>query len=39
MTFGQKMKYRREELGYTQSELAQKVHTTQPYIGGTWDIN
>ena len=32
MTFGQKIKYRREELGYTQSELAQKVHTTQPYI-------
>ena len=32
MTFGQKIKYRREELDYTQSELAQKVHTTQPYI-------
>ncbi|MDE6671311.1 MAG: helix-turn-helix transcriptional regulator [Ruminococcus sp.] len=32
MTFGQKIKYRREELGYTQSELAKKVHTTQPYI-------
>ena len=32
MTFGQKIKYRREELGYTQEEFAQKVHTTQPYI-------
>ncbi|MCM1316389.1 MAG: helix-turn-helix domain-containing protein [Alistipes senegalensis] len=32
MTFGQKIKSRREELGYTQVELAQKVHTTQPYI-------
>ena len=32
MTFGQKIKNRREELGYTQEELAQKVHTTQPYI-------
>ena len=32
MTFGQKIKYRREELGYTQSELAKKVHATQPYI-------
>ena len=32
MTFGQKIKYRREELGYTQTELAERVHTTQPYI-------
>ena len=32
MTFGQKIECRRQELGYTQSELAQKVHTTQPYI-------
>ena len=32
MTFGQKIEYRRKELGYTQEELAQKVHTTQPYI-------
>ena len=32
MTFGQKIKYRREELGYTQEEFAKKVHTTQPYI-------
>ena len=32
MTFGQKIKYRREELGYTQEEFAKRVHTTQPYI-------
>ena len=32
MTFGQKMRNRREELGYTQVELAKKVKTTQPYI-------
>lgn len=31
MTFGQKIKYRREELGYTQTELAERLHTTQPY--------
>ncbi|MDE6833336.1 MAG: helix-turn-helix domain-containing protein [Ruminococcus sp.] len=32
MTFGQKIKTRREELGYTQAELAKRVHTTQPYV-------
>lgn len=32
MTFGQKIRNRREELGYTQVELAQKTHTSQPYI-------
>lgn len=32
MTFGQKVKLRRQELDYTQKELAQKVHTTQPYV-------
>ena len=32
MTFGQKIRYRREELGYTQTELAERVHTTQPYV-------
>ena len=32
MTFGQKIECRRKEHGYTQSELAQKVHTTQPYV-------
>ena len=32
MTFGQKIRNRREELGYAQTELAQKVHTTQPYV-------
>ncbi|MDE5556860.1 MAG: helix-turn-helix domain-containing protein [Ruminococcus sp.] len=32
MTFGQKMKIRRQELGYTQEELAKKVSTTQPYV-------
>lgn len=32
MTFGQKIKYRRKQLGYTQTELAERVHTTQPYV-------
>lgn len=32
MTLGQKIKLRREELGYTQTELAQKTQTSQPYI-------
>jgi len=32
MTLGQKIKHRREELGYTQSELARKTQTSQPYI-------
>ena len=32
MTLGQKIKHRREELGYTQTELAQKTQTSQPYI-------
>ncbi|MCM1315909.1 MAG: helix-turn-helix domain-containing protein [Prevotella sp.] len=32
MTFGQKIKSRREELGYTQMEFAKRLHTTQPYI-------
>ena len=32
MTFGQKVRLRREELGYTQTELAERVHTTQPYV-------
>lgn len=32
MKFGQKVKSRREELGYTQEELAKKIRTTQPYI-------
>ncbi|MDE6540024.1 MAG: helix-turn-helix domain-containing protein [Ruminococcus sp.] len=32
MTFGQKIKNRRKELGYTQAELAERVHTTQPYV-------
>ncbi|MDE5946685.1 MAG: helix-turn-helix domain-containing protein [Oscillospiraceae bacterium] len=32
MTFGQKIKIRRKQLGYTQAELAERVHTTQPYI-------
>ena len=32
MTFGQKIRNRREELGYTQKELAERVHTTQPYV-------
>lgn len=32
MTLGQKIRNRREELGYTQTELAQKTKTSQPYI-------
>ncbi len=32
MTLGQKIKHRREELGYAQAELAQKTQTSQPYI-------
>ena len=32
MTFGQKIRNRREQLGYTQEELAQKVQTSQPYV-------
>ncbi|MDE6424850.1 MAG: helix-turn-helix transcriptional regulator [Ruminococcus sp.] len=32
MTFGQKIRNCRKELGYTQAELAKRVHTTQPYI-------
>ena len=32
MTLGQKIKHRREELGYTQTELAGKTQTSQPYI-------
>ncbi|MDE5619329.1 MAG: helix-turn-helix domain-containing protein [Ruminococcus sp.] len=32
MTLGQKIKHRREELGYTQAELARKTQTSQPYI-------
>ena len=32
MTFGQKIKKRRDELGYTQEELAQRMQTSQPYI-------
>lgn len=32
MTFGQKIRNRREELGYTQVELAQKMQTSQPYV-------
>lgn len=32
MTLGQKIKLRREELGYTQAELARKTQTSQPYI-------
>ena len=32
MTFGQKIRNRRTELGYTQVELAQKMQTSQPYI-------
>ena len=32
MTFGQKIRLRREELDCTQAELARKIHTTQPYI-------
>ena len=32
MTLGQKIRNRREELGYTQAELARKTQTSQPYI-------
>ena len=32
ITFGQKVKNRRKELGYTQVELAQKLQTSQSYI-------
>ncbi len=32
MTLGQKVKLRREELGYTQKELAKRTQTSQPYI-------
>lgn len=32
MTFGNKIKSRREELGLTQSELAQRARLTQGYI-------
>ena len=32
MTFGQKIRNRREECGFTQVELAKKMQTTQPYI-------
>lgn len=32
MTFGQKIKHRRQELGYTQTELAERLKSTQPYI-------
>lgn len=32
MTFGQKIRNRREELSYTQIELAQKMQTSQLYI-------
>ena len=32
ITFGQKIKHRREELGYTQEELAQKMQTSQSYV-------
>lgn len=32
MTLGQKIKNRREELGYTQKELAERTQTSQPYI-------
>ena len=32
MTFGQKLEIRRKELGYTQEELAERMHTTQPYV-------
>lgn len=32
MTLGQKIRNRREELGYTQTELARKTQTSQPYI-------
>ena len=36
MTFGQKIECRRKELGYTQSELAQKVNTTIYLTSGAW---
>ncbi|MDE6500555.1 MAG: helix-turn-helix domain-containing protein [Ruminococcus sp.] len=32
MTFGQKVKLRREELGLAQTELASKAHISQPYL-------
>ena len=32
MTLGQKIKHRREELGYTQVELAQKTQVSRSYI-------
>ncbi len=32
MTFGQKVKNRREELGLTQTELASKAHLSQAYL-------
>ena len=32
MTLGQKVKLRREELGYTQVELAKRTQTSQSYI-------
>lgn len=32
MTLGQKVRLRREELGYTQKELAKRTQTSQPYI-------
>ncbi|MDE6538882.1 MAG: helix-turn-helix domain-containing protein [Ruminococcus sp.] len=32
MTFGQKIRNRREQLGYTQAELAERLKSTQPYI-------
>lgn len=32
MILGQKIKYCREKLGYTQVELARKTQTSQPYI-------
>ena len=32
MTLGQKVKKCREELGYTQVELAKRTQTSQPYI-------
>ncbi|MDE6426407.1 MAG: helix-turn-helix domain-containing protein [Ruminococcus sp.] len=32
MTFGQKIRNRREQLGYTQAELTERLKSTQPYI-------
>lgn len=32
MTLGQKIRYRREELKMTQTDLASKTRTSQPYI-------